>query len=140
MHMYVGAWGHLLEVINKLEKKCEKMHENEKMGAEEEIEIGRVPAYVLHSCNSMKLDMVQAFSKISSVYFSLSGRNLSAAKEGVYIYIYLCVRYICICANTYTNICIYTLHVHLNRQIGISNCFKSIVTRDRFPGSVASTL
>jgi Tat protein secretion system quality control protein TatD with DNase activity len=77
----VGAWGHLLEVINTHEKKCKKIHENEneKMGVDE---IGRVPAYILHSCNSMKLDMVQGFSKIPSVYFSLSGRYSSAAKEG----------------------------------------------------------
>jgi hypothetical protein len=113
MHMYVGAWGHLLEVINKLEKKCEKMHENEKMGAEEEIEIGRVPAYVLHSCNSMKLDMVQAFSKISSVYFSLSGRNLSAAKEGVYIYIYTYVYDTYVYAQIHIQIFVYIHYMYI---------------------------
>jgi hypothetical protein len=52
---FVGAWGHLLDVINEHEKKYEKMHENEKMDGKEEIEIGRVPAYILHSCNSMKV-------------------------------------------------------------------------------------
>jgi hypothetical protein len=42
-------------VINEHEKKYEKMHENEKKGGKEETEIGRVPAYILHSCNSMKV-------------------------------------------------------------------------------------
>ena len=41
-----------------------------------------VTAYVLHSCNSLSVQMADEFLKISSVYFSFSGRALSANKEG----------------------------------------------------------
>ena len=41
-----------------------------------------VLAYVLHSCNSLSVQMANEFLKIPSVYFSFSGRALSANKEG----------------------------------------------------------
>ena len=40
-----------------------------------------VTAYVLHSCNSLSVQMADDFLKIPSVYFSFSGRALSANKE-----------------------------------------------------------
>jgi TatD DNase family protein len=76
----VGAWATLLEVLRDMEKgfgsaKSGTPESKGKGG-------GRVRAYILHSCNSLPKQMVADFLKIPNVYFSFSGRTLSASKEG----------------------------------------------------------
>jgi TatD DNase family protein len=76
----VGAWAKLLEVLRDMEKdfgsaKSDTTESNRRGG-------GRVRAYVLHSCNSLPKQMVADYLKIPNVYFSFSGKTLSASKEG----------------------------------------------------------
>lgn len=76
----VGAWAILLEVLRDVDRDVRK---GLKSGG---LEVGgsgtSVPAYVLHSCNSMPVQMAADFLKIPNVYFSFSGRAMSANKEG----------------------------------------------------------
>ena len=59
----VGMWGKLLEVLTSSSQD------------------GLQPmSYVLHSCNSMPADMVQSFSRIDSLYFSLSAGRFDNPK------------------------------------------------------------
>lgn len=76
----VGAWAILLEVFRDVERDLRK---GKKSNLLEGGGNGKcVPAYVLHSCNSLPLQMVADFLKIPNVYFSFSGRAMSATKEG----------------------------------------------------------
>ena len=77
------------EIANKIEMKETGTETGTEIGTEigtktgTEIGTGTgVTAYVLHSCNSLSVQMADDFLKIPSVYFSFSGRALSANKEG----------------------------------------------------------
>lgn len=74
----VGAWAKLLEVLRDMEKRLKSVKSESSEGTSE----GGVRAYVLHSCNSLPKQMVADYLKIPNVYFSFSGRTLSASKEG----------------------------------------------------------
>ena len=99
----VGAWGQLLEVLKESEKidKREKKEQDERRKRlllkqpggsdeaekegevdEENVGVRGVKEYILHSCNSLPVQMVAEFLKIPTVYFSFSGRALSTNKEG----------------------------------------------------------
>lgn len=76
----VGAWAILLEVFREVERDLRK---EKKTNLLEGGGDGKcVPAYVLHSCNSLPVQMVADFLKIPNVYFSFSGRAMSSNKEG----------------------------------------------------------
>lgn len=69
----VGAWAKLLEIMKEMEKEITRTKKSS--NAESDRNIG-VRAYVLHSCNSLPVQMVGDFLKIPNVYFSFSGRAL----------------------------------------------------------------
>ena len=96
----VGAWALLLGVLKEMEKEERDERKRRKNAVfEKENLIGTdgeqikgveascaepfgVRAYILHSCNALPIQMAADFLKIPSVYFSFSGRALSAGKEG----------------------------------------------------------
>lgn len=78
----VGAWAKLLEVLKDMEKSFGPLTSDSSEGTGKGEGRGRVRAYVLHSCNSLPKQMVADYLKIPNVYFSFSGRTLSASKEG----------------------------------------------------------
>ena len=76
----VGAWAKLLEVLKETDRDLRRVLKSSVL---EEGGSGKsVRAYVLHSCNSLPVQMVADFLKIPNVYFSFSGRAMSATKEG----------------------------------------------------------
>jgi TatD DNase family protein len=78
----VGAWAKLLEVLRDVEKSYGSAKSDSSESEGKGSDRGRVRAYVLHSCNSLPKQMVADYLKIPNVYFSFSGRTLTAKKEG----------------------------------------------------------
>lgn len=63
IHCVSGCWGDLLRI---LQHTC--------TGS---IQSGRPWSIVLHSCNTLPVEMVAAFNKIPDLYYSLSGKSRS---------------------------------------------------------------
>jgi Tat protein secretion system quality control protein TatD with DNase activity len=80
----VGAWGSLLGILRE-ERRSEARADSdreaeteaaEKAGTGSKRKGGRVPSFVLHSCNSMPVEMAGDFAALPGVYFSFTGRAL----------------------------------------------------------------
>jgi len=76
----VGAWGRLLALLMSCSTHVAVQTEEDDGGGN----AVQTPPYlkfiILHSCNTMPLDMIQPFSQIPRLYFSLSGKNTVAEK------------------------------------------------------------
>lgn len=67
----VGAWGRLLTLLQNFVNSHRR----------DDAQPCSLPFIILHSCNNMPIEMIQPFSHITNLYFSVSGKHTVSDKE-----------------------------------------------------------